>query len=249
MMEIPQTVASIIPVLDGASNWSNWQPKFQHATRTLNPVYWDIFVGNYAAPIVSKSNPQISLDAIATKRKVPPKQFTKQMFGEYQMLNAAINKHVRSQNHTSFVSWKRYETEARTYLNFAISGQVFVEIKSITHAREAYLKLEALYSRGTPEPISNTWKEWLELRYQNTTPLSFVESFRVALAKLRAEGMELNTDVELTQFKSAISQARGCRSFLVNLHCDQNDTCCMDYVYSSFIRDQVHSDFCCPRQQ
>lgn len=249
MMEVPEAVAATIPVLDGASNWANWQPKFQHVTRTLNPVYWDIFVGNYATPRLFKANPQIAIDFIASKYNVPPNEFTKQMFGEYQMLNAASNKHGRSQNHTSLVSWRRYEMEARTYLNFAISGQAFLEIKSICHAREAYLKLEALYSRGTPEPMSNTWKEWLELRYQHTTHSSFVESFRKTLANLRAEGMELNTDVELTQFKSAISQAQGCKNFLVNLHCDKNDSCCMDYVYSNFVHDQMHSDFCCPRQQ
>lgn len=165
------------------------------------------------------------------------------------MLNAVINKHIRAQNHTSLRSWKLYEMEARTYLNFAISGQVFHEIKSIRPAREAYLKLEALYSQGTPESISDAWKEWLELRYQQTSPLSFVNSFRLALANLRTKGMELSTDLELNQFKSAISEARGCKSFLANLYCDQNDSCCMDCVYSNFIRDQYHSDFCCPHQQ
>jgi len=249
MNSLSETVSVTIPVLEGASNWNTWHPKFQHVTRAINPIYWEIFIGNYTAPVAFEHTPQIAIDAIAAKHNISPNGLTKKAFGEYQELNAAIGKQARSQNHTSLTSWKTFEAEARAYLDFALARQPFLQVKHTFHAREAYLKLEALYCKALPKPISGAWKEWLELRYQRTPPAAFVSRFKSALCNLRAQGMRLSTDVELTQFKFAIAQRLGCKSFLANLHCDTADKDCMEYVYSNFIRDQRHSDMCYPRQQ
>jgi hypothetical protein len=68
------------------------------------------------------------------------------------------------------------------------------------------------------------------------------------LENLRAQGVKLSTAIEANQFRLAISQAPACRSFLANLHFDQQDEHCMEYIYFNFIHDQMHSEFCYSRQ-
>jgi hypothetical protein len=171
---MPDSIGVTIPVLQGASNWNTWQQKFQYVTRTINPIYWDIFTGNYTAPVAVEHTPQIAIDAIAVKYHLSPNELTKQAFGEYQELNAAIGKQIRSQNHISLASWNSLEVEARAYLDFALAKQPFLQIERTFHAREAYLKLEALYCKAPPKPITGVWMEWLELRYQRTSAAAFV---------------------------------------------------------------------------
>jgi hypothetical protein len=185
--------------------------------------------------------PRIARNAISAKHNITSSELSAESLDEYQDLHAKISKEVRSQNHISFMSWRTFEVEARAYLDFALAKQPFLQIKHIVHAREAYLKLEALYCKPLPTPISATWKKWLDIRYQRTTPAAFVARFKSALWNLRDQGMRLNADVELMQFKLAIAQRIGCRSFLSNLHCDTADEKCMEYVYSNFIRDQRYS--------
>ncbi|KAJ5781248.1 hypothetical protein N7457_006408 [Penicillium paradoxum] len=239
MKLIPNSIAVFVPVLQGASNWKTWQEKFQTVTRTTNPLYWEIFMGNLTVPVYDPYT-SVAIDKMASKHKLPAEVFTRPVFEAYLELDDLIKQQLRSDYDASVEIWNCHVTGARDYLTFALGEKPALQIKEIADPRTAYLKLEALYSNLQIKPNFNAWKKWMNLRYERTHPVAFVRRFKKLVRDVRDQGIQVSGDVELAQFRSVIMQRPSCLQFAANLRVDSQMDDHMNSVYTRFIRQQLY---------
>lgn len=235
---VPNYVAFNIPVLKGSSNWDDWHERFLRVTCAINPVHWDIFTGKVGPPVRTDCDLHMHFCEAAVSNDCTMDVSVPSKLDQISGLNAS-DKEV--QHEDALRRWSRSVSEAREYLLFTLDPKTAAQIREVSDAREAYLKLEQLYSPLHAQPLVHFWQEWLEIRYQGTkeSPQGFVRRFKKALRTLKDQGIQVSSGVEIAQFQVATMQSPEGLQFVNTLPIDPERVGNTESVYVSFLQNQT----------
>ncbi|CAI7594075.1 unnamed protein product [Penicillium bialowiezense] len=230
-----------LPKLAGKVNWVQWRQNIEEAVHQVKDtsVYWDIIMDkpDYAiretfeaappvvtpvvipvktenSPIansnVSSSDPDVVITGTSSLFTTPDPEGP-----SYEVYNRSI-----------------LNIRARQILASSLAFAPRLAIDRISDPHEAYLKLETIFGKTSPQSI------YVRYVHRGLTADRFLERFKQALYDVRGQGVDVSPSVELALFMQSIKSHCNSTKFLADMKASIYAQDFMDKVYEQFLEDQ-----------